>query len=1763
MGFECGPRASKTYWTLHSDNFCGKQESKNTSEGTICSASHQILLPQKKDASSQYDEANKRHNWVERTQFLDTCGAFNIITRGELHDIKPAAKYNMRPMRMKCLETTTGWYKDVGISYAKDEKGITRKRLAYAYDGEKNKNKPFYLIAMTTLVDERIDLQYHMRMALQGTTAMLRRMPKLEPFKYNKPRSYLAIPATESTCLLQQEVTAQFSDMSIDNLTKEDLDTNEPVQSYECRCTPRVVESMSSDDYQHMVSEVHGVTDSNPQYEKDALDWDNYIKAVYPTYAPLEEIDNYSSEIYKCYMTEVQLQAIVNQQGIEATGASNLDMTTVDGKRVSKWSLDAIEYGKDLDDQWKNKVKKFLSTYVGQDSVFPTKNGAPRILTEFKDKPYKYELRDEYTKGPNPKPLPSIKAMYYHGKPATQKVLEHFVRSTPVVSRCDNPRCLSRLVIVPKRDPGAPKTADPTAYRVTMNALINGCLKPTPSTLPLALNEVKKLHHFKYYLKVDAANAYWSILLDAESRRMTAFQTHEGVFAWDRLTMGTRPASTVQQTAYHRAFDQYLPQKWRHRFASFADDVAAGANTLEELFELLKAIIICFDKAGIQIKASKLIFGVQEITFHNYTVSALQTRPKDENLDPIRNCAIPTSVTHVKAFLGCTQQMSHYCQYYGIVAAPLHALTRDKVPFPRPWLKGADYDVAFHRLKTMMINENLFLWNKISERRLFIEVDACEFGWGACAYQYAHDPSEETVEDEGRHRLLSKEPKRVVEWISKAWTEYERELPCFYREALARLLSLEHFRNLIETQSEVAGTTVYTDHAPSTYKGSLSNKGRLSSWRIHETQDLADMVQTLYKGGIHLGPPHGYADPLSRLPRGNEFHRIQLPAVLDILLRNLPPAVKDLKYIRVNAEKDTLLASRVVQRWRNPKNPISIVRGEASGTCDFLITAPYCDKETHMLARLIKAKKHFAALIPVSLLQEIDRDRTGKIDEEVRKLRKGMPTIIISPLSLAWLINHPDYTLEKNPHMVLYANAEVSEDTSISSPTVDAENGSVPNLYTSPEGITSLDTAGDVLSKSHLDFIDETLRVFDDLMRDGAVVDSEVSSTYINLITTRAQAKKKGKEPMATRSDQCTRGVPEGADSFKGSTPPDPLEKWVGHQMEEEKLTLPSGGTMITGNIPHYPEGLKAIKDGAGRTRIIVPRSQRIRLIKQEHLTLLHVGARRVLHALTQKYYWPKMKDTVVKVCAACPDCQQAMVRRRHLNAEILEAKKEDLPLPRQTYGIDFYGHAKGEILVAIDLVTREIHLWFLTSRKQETVAKALLSGLVFTKGVPLQFRSDEASEFVEGVVACMNRYLGIKQITTGGHNARGNATVERVMQTLGHMLRTAKDAEYNNIKDYIHCMAFGHNCTYNSVIEMSPFEAGHGLPARTVTEARMDLPRLQFTTEEGIQTAAARTWEKGLPKKIVDLAHTMAEVAQKHSQWHRRMNTERLNMAGCVIDKDLLREGQEVYFYKPPTISEVEKKGRKKKHLSHYHGPAIITGKPRERQYELTFNGKTFKRDIAMIIPKKHMPEDPDCLMVFDPTADTLPGKPWLAKSDDDIPVVGEFVICNDSPDEHGWFIAEVCRRQPTSVEVKYFATPTPPIKNYANETLERKSERISKATFRRTWYISQGKDNGKATNRPPYPDNHDLRVWEGPIPHKEISKTVLVRNVGLTSEGQLCPESVKLAAGLHCPHEPTLTVEDERMKSPALFLRSVEKICTCPRCSNLFTDIDLGCPK
>jgi hypothetical protein len=263
----------------------------------------------------------EKHQWVERTQFLDTCGAFNIISRRELHDIKPASHYGMSSMRLKSLESNTSWYRDVGKSCAKDEHGKTVVRCAYANDKGDPSKPPFYLIAMATLVDERIDLQHHMKHSLLKETKPLRRMPKVNPFEKPNRLNYLAVPATPNTCLLQQS-------HEVEATKKADIDES---QCGLCSCQPRVVEHMSQDEHHNMVTDIH-----NTGCQESELDWDNYIRAVYPIYAPSEDLTDLGADSYRRYMTEMQLQAIVNQQGIQATGDSTLDMCTVGGKRVSR-----------------------------------------------------------------------------------------------------------------------------------------------------------------------------------------------------------------------------------------------------------------------------------------------------------------------------------------------------------------------------------------------------------------------------------------------------------------------------------------------------------------------------------------------------------------------------------------------------------------------------------------------------------------------------------------------------------------------------------------------------------------------------------------------------------------------------------------------------------------------------------------------------------------------------------------------------------------------------------------------------------------------------------------------------------------------------------------------------------------------------------------------------------------------------------------------------------------------------------------------------------------------------------------------------------------------------------------------------------------------------------------------------------------------------------------------------------------------------------
>ena len=121
---------------------------------------------------------------------------------------------------------------------------------------------------------------------------------------------------------------------------------------------------------------------------------------------------------------------------------------------------------------------------------------------------------------------------------------------------------------------------------------------------------------------------------------------------------------------------------------------------------------------------------------------------------------------------------------------------------------------------------------------------------------------------------------------------------------------------------------------------------------------------------------------------------------------------------------------------------------------------------------------------------------------------------------------------------------------------------------------------------------------------------------------------------------------------------------------------------------------------------------------------------------------------------------------------------------------------------------------------------------------------------------------------------------------------------------------------------------------------------------------------------------------------------------------------------------------------------------------------------------------------------------------------------------------------------------------------------KRLQQAHFRRTWFFRSGSNAGKGTVNPPSPNNPDLRVWSGPLPHKELGAALLVRGVGLKAAGELTSKSLELASSLTLPHAVTLTVEDEvSPATPETYLNldgndffdvTTATACFCKSCSN-----------
>ena len=372
---------------------------------------------------------------------LDSCGSVSIAHENLMIEIKPAGKYKLPPIRLRGIGGKTNLLNKIGILRIKQPQDNHCDLLCYVFNEVIGQTEEMLLISMSAIIKAKINILHHMGKSNQEVCDDLQFWPN------NK----------------------SFDEVCMDILVSDEV---HKVLRHKGNIHPRDM-YLSSDEFEEV---------DKPQLV-------NLL---------IGHIETGTTIIEEAYMTEIQLRRIVDRTSQEASEQqSDGDERMVkDGDNISKFSKEAMTLGDDVYEANPSapiilrKVYLLYDKYVGEDKVFPTKNGAPRIMTKYKDVPYTYELQPEYAAGN--KKYPCVKAMDWTGKKATAQVIRGFVKSTPVVEPCALPRCISRLVIAPKYAPGQMKDDPDHGFRVCVNALINKCLKPYASTVPLATDEIKR-----------------------------------------------------------------------------------------------------------------------------------------------------------------------------------------------------------------------------------------------------------------------------------------------------------------------------------------------------------------------------------------------------------------------------------------------------------------------------------------------------------------------------------------------------------------------------------------------------------------------------------------------------------------------------------------------------------------------------------------------------------------------------------------------------------------------------------------------------------------------------------------------------------------------------------------------------------------------------------------------------------------------------------------------------------------------------------------------------------------------------------------------------------------------------------------------------------------------------------------------------------------------------------------------------------------------
>ena len=208
----------------------------------------------------------------------------------------------------------------------------------------------------------------------------------------------------------------------------------------------------------------------------------------------------------------------------------------------------------------------------------------------------------------------------------------------------------------------------------------------------------------------------------------------------------------------------------------------------------------------------------------------------------------------------------------------------------------------------------------------------------------------------------------------------------------------------------------------------------------------------------------------------------------------------------------------------------------------------------------------------------------------------------------------------------------------------------------------------------------------------------------------------------------------------------------------------------------------------------------------------MHPGSTKMYHTLREHYWCRGMKKDVAKFVYRCLICQQ--VKAEHQRpAGLLQS----LPTPQWKWekitmdfvvGLSRCQSGYDAIWVIVDRLTKSAY--FLPMKNSDSIEKLVelyLKEIVRLHGTPVSIVSDRDPWFTSRFWPSLQRGLGTRLHFSMAFHPQTDGQSERTIQTLEDMLRACVLEFKGSWDRHLPLMEFAYNNSYQSSIEMAPYE--------------------------------------------------------------------------------------------------------------------------------------------------------------------------------------------------------------------------------------------------------------------------------------------------------------------------------------------------------------------